>query len=111
MPLAANGGIGSSGDLIKILLAGADVGMITSAVYRDGPTSIGTLIEGLIHFMERHQLQSLEDLATNCPCVFDCDQDRLEYIKTVSSKLDSDQIREGRHVAECDRYGHPRTPL
>jgi dihydroorotate dehydrogenase (fumarate) len=110
MPLAANGGIGSSGDLIKVLLAGADVGMVTSAIYRDGPTAVGTLIEGLIHFMERHQMQSLEDLNSKCPSVFDCDQDRLDYITSVSSKLDSGHVRVGRHVTECDRYGHPRAP-
>ncbi len=110
MDLAANGGIGSSSDLIKVLLAGANVAMVTSAIYRDGPTAIGTLIEGLIQFMERHRMQSLEELSAKRPAMFDCDQDRLDYIKSVSSKLDSGQVREGQHVTECDRWGHPRAP-
>jgi dihydroorotate dehydrogenase (fumarate) len=110
MSLAASGGIGSSCDLIKVLLAGADVAMVTSAIYRDGPTAIGTLIEGLIHFMEKHQMQSLADLRDKRPCVFNCDEDRLDYIKALSSKLAPGQVRETGHVTECDRWGHPRAP-
>lgn len=110
MSLAASGGIGNPSDLIKVLLAGADTAMVTSAIYRDGPTSIGTLIEGLIHFMEKHQMQSLDDLKSQRPCVFDCDQDRMDYIKAISSKLNPGQVRESNHVTECDRWGHPRTP-
>lgn len=110
MALAANGGIGNSIDLIKALIAGADVAMVTSAIYRDGPTIIGNLIEGLIHFMERNQLQSIEELTTKCSPVFDCNQDRLDYINSVSSNLVSRHAREAGHVTECDRWGHPRGP-
>jgi dihydroorotate dehydrogenase (fumarate) len=108
MSLAASGGIGNSCDLIKALLAGADVAMVTSSIYRDGATVIGTLIEGLIHFMERHHMQSLEELKSQRPVVFESDKDRLEYIKAFSSRINPDQVCRSGHIAECDRWGHPR---
>ncbi len=110
MPLAGSGGIGNSCDLIKVLLAGADVAMVTSAIYRDGTTIIGTLIEGLINFMERHHIKSLADLKSMRPVVFESDADRLDHIKAFSSRIETDQVCRSGHVTECDRWGHPRTP-
>jgi len=108
MSLAASGGIACSGDLIKVLLAGAHAGMITSAVYRDGPTVIGNLLEGLIRFMETHQRQSLTELQANNPLCFDCDSDRIDYIKAYSAKSEPALVRESLPTVECDRWGHPR---
>ena len=62
MSLAASGGIGSPEDVIKVLLAGADVAMVTSAVYREGPDVIRTLIDGLRVFMEKHHMTSIVEL-------------------------------------------------
>jgi dihydroorotate dehydrogenase (fumarate) len=109
MALAANGGIGCSGDLIKVLLAGASVGMITSSVYRNGATVIGNMIEGLIGFMNVHQMQSLAELQANNPLNFDSDSDRIEYIKAFSAKSESTLVRESTPTLECDRWGHPRS--
>lgn len=109
-PLAANGGIGSSLDLIKAILAGADVAMVTSAIYRDGPTAVGTLMEGLMQYMKTQKLASLNELKEKRPCIFDCIQDRETYIKAVASTIESGKARQGIHVTECDRWGHPRSP-
>ncbi len=43
-------------DVIKALMAGADVAMVTSAIYRDGPPVVKTLLEGLTVFMEKHRI-------------------------------------------------------
>lgn len=110
LTLVASGGIGNSLDLIKVLLAGADVAMVTSAIYRDGPTAVGTMLEGLNQFLKTRRLPSLNDLKAHRPCLFDCDQDRESYIQAVSSTIDAEQSRGGAHVTECDRWGHPRSP-
>lgn len=110
MPLAANGGIASSSDLIKALLAGADVGMVTSAVYRNGPTVIGNQIEGLIRFMEQNQMQSLEDLAERRRSILDQCNDHLDYSIARSSYQESFQPHETSQISQCDRWGHPQPP-
>ncbi len=92
MPLAASGGIGSASDLIKSLLAGADVGMVTSAIYRDGIEVVARLIDGLIEFMECHQMKSMRDLQTRRPLEFATDQERANYMQALSNRLDSDQV-------------------
>ena len=110
MSLAASGGIGSSSDLIKALLVGADVAMITSAIYRDGPTVIGTLLEGLIKFMESHKLMNLADLKTKRRLMFEADQDRFGYFKSTASQFESALVRCTNRVMESDPWGHPRAP-
>lgn len=110
MSLAGSGGIGNSCDLIKVLLAGADVAMVSSAIYRDGTTVIGTLLEGLINFMERHHIKSLTDLKSMRPVVSASDADRLDHIKAFSTRFETDEICRSGHVTECDRWGHPRAP-
>jgi dihydroorotate dehydrogenase (fumarate) len=109
MPLAASGGIGSSSDVIKAILAGADVAMVTSALYREGPDVIRTFIDGLIAFMEQHGLQSIRDLQAKRPLDFDSEQDRLNYVSALSSRLRSRDTSSGDHAIHGDRWGHPTT--
>jgi len=108
MSLAAGCGIECSSDLIKVLLAGANVGMITSAIYRNGSTVIGTLIEGLIRFMETRKMQSLAELQSQNLLAFDSDSERIDYIKAFSAKNESALTRDSTSMIECDRWGHPR---
>ena len=86
MPIAASGGIGSADDAIKALLAGSDVAMVTSAIYREGVSVVGSLIDGLVEFMERHQMQSIRDLQFNRPLQFATDQERSQYIQALSAR-------------------------
>ncbi len=83
LPIAANGGIEVPEDLIKVLIAGADVAMVTSAIYQRGSTAIGNLREGLIRFMERHHLTSLMELRSLCSTAIDSTQDRAGYVKAM----------------------------
>ena len=109
MPLAASGGIGSPGDVIKAILAGADVAMIASALYREGPDVIRTFIDGLVAFMEKHGLQSIPDLEAKRPLDFDSEQDRLNYIEGLSTRLHSKDTTTTKHAITGDRWGHPTT--
>ncbi|MDA8743904.1 dihydroorotate dehydrogenase-like protein [Rubripirellula amarantea] len=91
MPLAASGGIGHADDLVKALLAGADVGMVTSAVYREGPDVIRTLLERLVEFMERRQMKTLRDLQVQRPLEFNSDEERAAYIAALTEHLETSE--------------------
>ncbi|EMI56056.1 dihydroorotate dehydrogenase-like protein [Rhodopirellula sallentina] len=110
MPLAASGGIGHPDHLIKALLAGADVAMITSAIYREGPDVIRTLLDGLTVFLDRHRLTNLRDLQTTRPLEFTDDEERAAYISALTQRLDKIESEHATPVLHCDRWGHPTSP-
>jgi len=107
MPLAGSGGISRPEDVIKILLAGADVAMVVSAVHREGPDVIRTMLDGLTEFMECNQLNSLNELQSRRPLEFSSDEDRLRLIQglTSGSSARADVCCE--NVIQSDKWGHP----
>jgi dihydroorotate dehydrogenase (fumarate) len=54
--LAATSGVADPDDVVKYLLAGADVVMTTSALIRHGAAYAHTLLEGLEDWLTRHEL-------------------------------------------------------
>lgn len=52
--LAATSGVWDGEDVVRYLLAGADVVMSASALLRHGPAHVGTLVRGLRAWIERH---------------------------------------------------------
>jgi len=60
--LAATSGVDQPGDVAAYLLAGADVVMITSALLRHGPEHAGTLLDGLVGWMQRKGFSHLEQV-------------------------------------------------
>ena len=60
--LAATTGVESPTDLIKYLLAGADVVMTASALLRHGPEHAGVLLDGLSDWMRRKQYPTVDDI-------------------------------------------------
>lgn len=60
--LAATSGVEDATDVVKYLLAGADVVMSTSALVRHGPRYASTLLEGLQAWMMRKGFHSPADL-------------------------------------------------
>ncbi|EMB18383.1 dihydroorotate dehydrogenase-like protein [Rhodopirellula europaea] len=87
MPLAACGGVGTADHLIKVLLAGADAAMVTSAIYREGASVIQTMLQGLVSFMEKRDMQSLQDLKLRRPLEFSSDEERTAYIAALTAHL------------------------
>jgi dihydroorotate dehydrogenase (fumarate) len=86
--LAATGGIHDAEGLLKALLAGADVGMITSVLYQKGSAQIGSILAGMQQWMEDKEYDSVEQLKgsmslANCPdpSAFQ----RGNYMKTLTS--------------------------
>jgi dihydroorotate dehydrogenase (fumarate) len=60
--LAASGGVSGVGDVVKYLLAGADVVMTTSALLRFDIGYMTALTDGLRRWMEEREIVSLDDM-------------------------------------------------
>jgi dihydroorotate dehydrogenase (fumarate) len=85
--LAASTGVESSDEVIKYLLAGADVVMTTSALLRHGADHVGTLVAGLAEWQKSHDT-SLSDVRGKMsqrmlkdPVVYE----RANYIKILQT--------------------------
>ena len=57
--LAASTGVHTATDVVKVLLAGADVAMMTSALLRHGPEHLRAVEAGLRDWLEEHGMQSV----------------------------------------------------
>jgi dihydroorotate dehydrogenase (fumarate) len=70
--LAASSGIHTSSDVVKLLLAGADATMTTSALLRHGPGHFRNLLDGLLSWMRAKGHGSIKEIQgslslRNCP--------------------------------------------
>jgi dihydroorotate dehydrogenase (fumarate) len=92
--LAATSGIHFAEDLLKLILAGADVGMIASALIRNGPDRLRTMLAEVEYWMDRHHFASVEQIK-GClsqrrvanPGAFE----RVNYMRAISS-LTSEKV-------------------
>ena len=57
--LAATSGIWTAEDAVKLLLAGADVTMMASALFRHGPEHLTTVLDGVRTWLEEHEYSSV----------------------------------------------------
>ena len=57
-----SGGVARPSDLIKVLLAGADASAVVSAVYREAPDAIPTMLDGIRQFMSANRFRSLNKM-------------------------------------------------
>jgi len=86
--LALTGGIHSSQELLKALLAGADVGMIASVLYKKGFDEIGTILSEIRRWMERRGYESVEQFKGNMSqvnCPDPAAYERGSYMKALTS--------------------------
>ena len=60
--LAATTGIHSAQDVVKMILVGADVTMMASALLREGPDKIGAIERDLRQWMEENEYESVEEM-------------------------------------------------
>jgi dihydroorotate dehydrogenase (fumarate) len=84
--LAATSGIHTSEDVLKMIMAGADVTMLCSVLLRDGVGAIGRILEDLTRWMETHEYDSIQQMQgslshKNCedPGAFE----RANYVKAL----------------------------
>jgi dihydroorotate dehydrogenase (fumarate) len=86
--LAASTGIHTATDVLKVLLAGADVAMMTSALLRNGPDHLRSVEVEVRDWMDRHGYETVGQLRGQLsqrsvpdPAAFE----RANYIKTLAS--------------------------
>jgi dihydroorotate dehydrogenase (fumarate) len=86
--LAASTGVHTAEDAVKVLLAGADVAMMTSALLRHGPDHLSEVEAGLRAWLERHGHGSVEEVRGRLsqrsvpdPAAFE----RANYLKVLAS--------------------------
>jgi dihydroorotate dehydrogenase (fumarate) len=86
--LAVTSGIHSAEGLAKALLAGADVGMVASVIYKNGVDQLGLILDKLGQWMQDQEYDSVEQLKgsmsqANCPepAAFE----RGNYMKALTS--------------------------
>jgi dihydroorotate dehydrogenase (fumarate) len=60
--IAATTGVHSASDALKVLLAGADVAMMASALLRQGPDHLGTVLRGLEAWLAEHGYDSVAQM-------------------------------------------------
>jgi dihydroorotate dehydrogenase (fumarate) len=86
--LAATTGIHTAEDVLKALMAGADITMLCSALYQNGLSHVATVLKDLQNWMADHDYQSVEQLKGSMsqksvaePAAYE----RANYMKTLQS--------------------------
>ncbi|MEL6136597.1 MAG: dihydroorotate dehydrogenase-like protein [Cyanobacteria bacterium J06628_6] len=88
MDFAATGGIHRAQDVIKLLMVGADVTQMVSALLRHGIDHLRTVEQDLHRWLEEHEYASIEQLQgsmsqVNCPDPGA--YERAQYIKSIQT--------------------------
>jgi dihydroorotate dehydrogenase (fumarate) len=85
--LAATSGVHRASDVLKMLMAGADITMLCSALIRHGVRQIGVIERDLVAWLEEHEYDSVAQLKgslsqQNCPepSAFE----RAQYMRAIS---------------------------
>jgi dihydroorotate dehydrogenase (fumarate) len=96
LSLGATGGVHTSEDAIKLLLAGADVVHLCSLLLEQGPTAVAKIISGLESWMEEMGFESIDEVrgrvsqqAVSDPSAFE----RVNYVHIIDSFNHSPGVR------------------
>ncbi|MBU0509698.1 dihydroorotate dehydrogenase-like protein [bacterium] len=86
--LAATTGIHTAEDVIKVTMAGADVAMLCSAIFQNGPESVKRIRKEVADWMEQREYRSLAQMKGSMsqksvaePAAYE----RANYMKTIQS--------------------------
>ncbi|MFL7840411.1 MAG: dihydroorotate dehydrogenase-like protein [Candidatus Promineifilaceae bacterium] len=86
--LAVTGGVYGYEDLIKCIMAGSQVAMMTSALFKYGIEHIATTLTGLDSWLETHNYQSIDEIRGRL-CVYSGTNaaafERANYMKVLKS--------------------------
>ena len=86
--LSVSGGVHTSADVVKAILAGAHTVQLVSALLKHGPHVIGRLREGLETWMRAHRFADLNDfrgVLNHQRCADPSAFERANYIRTLQS--------------------------
>jgi dihydroorotate dehydrogenase (fumarate) len=88
--LAATSGVHSGAEVVKVLLAGADVAMMTSALLRHGPAHAAVVQAELSAWLSENEYASVRQMRGSVSYRTAADRssyERSQYIRTLSSYL------------------------
>ena len=88
LSLAVTGGMHSETDVLKALMAGADVTHLCSVLLKEGPEFLGSIRDDLIRWMEKHEYSSVKQLKGSVSRKHAIDPgayDRANYVKVMDS--------------------------
>ena len=88
LSIAATTGIHSGTDVVKSLMAGADVAMMTSAILRNGPEHLRSVEADLVDWMTEREYESVDQLrgsATQATAGDPAAFERANYFRTLHS--------------------------
>ncbi len=86
--LAGTSGIHRATDVLKMLMAGADVTQLCSALLRHGVKQIGAIERDLVAWMEQHEYESVRQLKGSLSqknCADPGSFERAQYMRAISS--------------------------
>ncbi|MFG0289949.1 MAG: dihydroorotate dehydrogenase-like protein [Rhodopirellula sp. JB044] len=86
--LAANTGIHDRDDVLKVLLAGADVAMMASVLLKNGPEYLCEILTGLEDWLQEHQYLSVAQMkgsVSQFNCVDPSAYERANYTRALVS--------------------------
>ena len=86
--LAATSGISRAEDVVKLLMAGADVTMLVATLLRHGIGHIKTIEEEVIQWLTDHEYESLAQLRGSMSqqkCPNPSDFERVQYMRAIQS--------------------------
>jgi dihydroorotate dehydrogenase (fumarate) len=89
--LAATSGIHFTEDVVKALLAGADVAMMASVLLQRGPQYLAVLLRELEHWLIENEYESVEQLKGSMSrgrCADPSELERANYMKALISYTD-----------------------
>ena len=86
--LAATGGIHRATDVLKMLVAGADVTMLCSTLLRHGVQQIQVIEREMISWMREHEYESVKQLKgslSQINCATPGEFERAQYVRAIST--------------------------
>ncbi len=107
--VAASGGIRTGDDTIKAMIAGADVGMIVSELYRQGPDAVKDILAGIQRFLDFNHHQSLEAFKKARPSSSERPSYsmRSEIVDPLTCSLKYHDPTPVARLISGDSFGHP----
>ena len=88
--LAATSGIHNADDVLKVLMAGADVSMLCSTLLRNGIKHIAQIRSDMEHWMEEHEYESVQQLKgsmSQCSVADPGAFERANYMKALRTSF------------------------
>ena len=86
--LAATSGIHTAEDVLKMLMVGADVTMLCSALFRKGPFYLRKVEKELLIWMEEHEYESVKQMRgsmSQLRCADPSAFERAQYMRAIKS--------------------------